>query len=158
MKREPQVRRVLKDRLAGMASRARWDCRVQQVPSAPLERMETRARSGSLARRAARATKGSRVHQVLPARRVRSVNLAQLVPMESRVLEDSKASLVRKVTKDLEVSLVPPAQWACRACLGRLVRREKRVTLGKWARQAHLDPEVHLDHQEQMVHRVLPGE
>lgn len=26
------------------------------------------------------------------------------------------------------------------------------------ARQAHLDPEVHLDHREQMVHRVLPGE
>ncbi|PKU33277.1 collagen alpha-1 chain [Limosa lapponica baueri] len=81
-----RARRVLKDRLAGMASRARWDCRVQQVLSAPPERMETRA------------------------------------------------------------------------CLDHLVRREKQVTLGKWARQAHLDPEVHLDHQEQMVPRGEPGE
>lgn len=37
-----RARRVLKDRLAGMASRARWDCQVQQVLSAPPERMETR--------------------------------------------------------------------------------------------------------------------
>lgn len=37
-----RARRVLKDQLAGMASRARWDCQVQQVLSAPPERMETR--------------------------------------------------------------------------------------------------------------------
>lgn len=37
-----RARRVLKDRLAGMASRARWDSQVQQVLSAPPERMETR--------------------------------------------------------------------------------------------------------------------
>ena len=37
-----RARRVLKDRLAGTASRARWDSRVQQVLSAPPERMEIR--------------------------------------------------------------------------------------------------------------------
>lgn len=158
MKREPQARRVLKAQRVGMASRARWDCRAQQVLSGPLARTETRARSGSLARKAARATKGSRVHQVLLAPRVQLVSQAQLEPMESQVPEGSKASLVRKVMKDLEVSLVPLALWACRACLDHPVRREKQVMLGKWARQAHLGPEVHLDHQEQTAPRVLPGE
>lgn len=158
VKREPQARRVLKAQRVGTASRARWDCRAQQVLSGPPARTETRARSGSLARRAARATKGSRVHQVLLAPRVQSVSQAQLEPMESQVPEDSKASLVRKVMKDLEVSLVPLALWACRACLDHPERREKQVTLGKWARQAHPGPEVHPDHQEQMVPRVLPGE
>lgn len=158
MKRELQGRRVPKDRLAGMASRAPWDCRAQQVLLDLLERMEIRVRSGSLGRRAAKVTRGSRVPQAPPAHKVRLVSLAQLELMESPGPEDSKASLVRKVTKDPEVSLVPPALWACRACLDHLGRREKQVTSGRWVHQAHQDPEVHLGHQEQMVHRVLLGE
>lgn len=37
-----RARRVRKDRLVGTASRARWGSQVQQVLSAPPERMETR--------------------------------------------------------------------------------------------------------------------
>lgn len=155
MKRELQERRVPKDRLAGMASRAPWDCQDQQVLLDLQERMETRVRSGSLGRRAAKVTRGSRVPQAPLVPRVQLVSLAQLELMESPGPEDSKASLVRKVMKDPEGSLVPLALWACRACLDRLGRREKRVTLARWAHQAHQDPEVHLGHQEQTVHRVL---
>lgn len=158
VKREPRARRVLKDQQVGMASKAPWDSRVQQVLLAPPARMETRARLGSLARRAARVTKGSRVHQVLQAHKVRSVSQVQLVLMESRVPEGSKASLVRKVMKDLEVSLVPPALWACRACLDLLVRREKQETLGKWVHQVHLGPEAPPAHQEQTDPKALLGE
>lgn len=158
VKREPQVRRVLKDQQVVMASRDLWDSRVQQVLLAPPARMETRARSGSLARRAARVTKGSRVHQVLQAHKVRSVSQVQLVLMESQVLEGSKASLVRKVMKDLEVFPVPLALWACRACLDLQVRREKQVMLGKWVHQVHLGPEAPPVHQEQMDPKALLGE
>lgn len=155
MKRELQGRRVPRDRLAGMASRAPWDCRAQQVLLDLPERMETRVRSGSLDRRAAKVTKGSRVPQAPPAPRVQLVSLAQLELMESPGPEGSKASLVRRVTKDPEASPVPPAPWACRACLDHLGRREKQVTLGRWVHQALQDPEVHLGHQELTAHRVL---
>lgn len=155
MKKELQGRKVPRDRLAGMASRAPWDCQVQQVLWDLLERMETRVRSGSLDRRAAKVTRGSRVPQAPLVPKAQLVSLAQLELMESPGPEDSKASLVRKVTKDPEVSPAPLALWACRACLDRLGRREKRVMLDRWAHQAHQDPEVHLGHQEQMVHRVL---
>lgn len=63
-RREDLERKVRWVRLAETVSRVQWVCPGQEVPKAPPERTETRAKSAAQDRRGAKATKEKAVLQV----------------------------------------------------------------------------------------------
>lgn len=108
-------------------------------------------------KRAAKVTRGNRVHQVLKVLKGPLDSLDQLVPMVNLVPEGSKVSLARKVMKAQGVFSVPLVRLVFRGYLVLRVRKVKPEMSDQWVLLAHQDPEVHLDLQGPMVHKAPRG-
>lgn len=150
-----QERKDLKAQLEEMVFRDLWVCQDLEDLLDHLERMETRERSESLARKEARVTKENMAHLVPPDHKDLLVHLVQLVQMVSLVPEVSRVCLARREMKGQEDSPDLQAQSGFRACLVLLVRKVKLETLAKWVHLVPLVPEAPQDLQEPMALRDL---
>ncbi|KAB1280210.1 Collagen alpha-1 chain [Camelus dromedarius] len=131
-RKELLVRKVHKARPAETVCRVPWGSPARPAPWAPLEKTETRERSGSRDRRGARGTKANRVPLGLRDLKAPSDSQAPPELTASQVLVASRAFLGRKVTKVREVFLGPPDPWGCRACRDPQERKARREMWARW--------------------------
>lgn len=152
------VRKGRKAQLAEMVSRVLWGSPVLPALWVPLEKMETRERSGSRGRKEARGTKASRVLLGPRVLKAPSDSQAPLERTVSRALVASRASLGRKEMKAREVSLGLRGQWGCRVCRALQVKRVRRGTWARWALPVPPAPEDPLELQVLTAHKALQEE
>lgn len=154
-RREFLGRKVLSAWPVGMEFRVPWVYLALPDHLEYPERTETRARSESTGRRAAREEKESTVLRVHQGPWGQSVSLDLLVLMESSDREASRGHLELKVTKEPEDSQEPRDPSDCRGCQDHQVRRARQEMLDLWVLQVPQDPVAPLDPVVLTVLKVL---
>lgn len=127
---------------AGTECKAPWGSRGRLGPPAPLGRTETRVKSGSPDRKAARATKEKMVLPAPQAFRVPSAPLELLEVTGNQGPEVSRGCLDRKGMREQEASRDPLVPSVFRVCQAHLVKKVKMGMSVPWVHLALPAPEV----------------